>query len=492
MKHKSKKNLITYFDSVASKRDAWIDKNKFYHNQIFKVVSEVVPPNETVLEIGCATGNLLHRLNPYRGVGIDFSPEMIREAKKKFPELHFICADAENVEIAEQFDFIVISDVIGTLFDVGAVFRKIQKACHTHTKIIVTQYNFSWQIPLRLAEILKLKMHSQQCNWFATADIENLLYLSNFKVVDKGSRLPLPVSTIPFFPMINARLQQTAFFKTKGVFVYLVAEPIPLMAPRKASCSVIVPCRNEAGNIENCINRMPDFTDSIEIVFVDGGSSDGTVEKIQQMQKIHKNKKHIKLLHQLPGQNDSDPNKMLKAGKGEAVRMGFDAACGDILMILDGDLTVAPEDLPKFYSALVENKADFVNGSRMVYPQQDRAMNFSNYLANKFFSLVFSWLLGQRVTDTLCGTKALFKTDYHRIEDNRAYFGDFDPFGDFDLLFGSARLGLKIVEIPVRYYARIYGNVKIERLKHGLILLRMSWVGMTKLKLFKIRDRLLQ
>ena len=173
---------------------------------------------------------------------------------------------------------------------------------------------------------------------------------------------------------------------------------------------------------------------------------------------------------------------MLKLGKGDAVRKGFAAAKGDILMILDADLTVPPEDLVKFYTALVEGKGEFINGTRLVYPMEEDAMRFLNKLANKFFGVLFTWLLGQRVKDTLCGTKVLTRRDYERISAGRAYFGDFDPFGDFDLLFGAARLDMKIVEVPIRYRQRTYGDIKIERFRHGLQLLRMCWIALKKLK----------
>jgi glycosyltransferase involved in cell wall biosynthesis len=221
-----------------------------------------------------------------------------------------------------------------------------------------------------------------------------------------------------------------------------------------------------------------------ELIFVDGDSTDGTVEKIEELIEKHRGKKDIKLIHQVPrGSDEAHTGKMLKLGKGDAVRKGFDAASGDILMILDSDLTVPPSELPKFYRAMAEGRGEFINGTRLVYDMEAGAMRFLNMLANHAFSILFTWLLEQRIKDTLCGTKVLSKSDYESIRANRAYFGDFDPFGDFDLLFGAALLNLKIVEVPIRYRARTYGDIKIERWKHGLLLLRMSWIAAKKLKL---------
>ncbi|MDX9975715.1 MAG: glycosyltransferase family 2 protein [FCB group bacterium] len=254
--------------------------------------------------------------------------------------------------------------------------------------------------------------------------------------------------------------------------------------PLELSVSVIIPTRNELGNIRGAVERTPAMGLHTELIFVDGDSTDGTVEEIQCLIEEYLVSKDITLIHQVPpGSREARTGKMLSLGKGDAVRKGFEAAKGDVLMILDSDLTVPPEALPAFYAAIVEGRGDVVNGTRLVHPMEPGAMRFLNRLANKAFGRIFTWLLGQRVTDTLCGTKALRKRDYEAIRDNRAHFGDFDPFGDFDLLFGAARLNLRIHEIPVHYRARTYGDIKIRRWKHGVLLLRMCWIALWKLKL---------
>jgi glycosyltransferase involved in cell wall biosynthesis len=235
---------------------------------------------------------------------------------------------------------------------------------------------------------------------------------------------------------------------------------------------VIVPCRNEAGNIAQILERTPTLGRGTELIFVDGRSTDGTVERIQEAMARYQGPHTIRLLHQGEG-----------VGKGDAVRKGFEAATGEVLLILDADVTVDPEALPKFYDAIADGHGEFINGSRLVYPMEQQAMRVLNLVGNKFFSLVFTWLLEQRLRDTLCGTKALLRRDYVKIKAGREYFGDFDPFGDFDLLFGAAKQNLKIVEVPVRYRDRIYGETKISRFQHGLLLLRMCWIAYKRFKL---------
>jgi glycosyltransferase involved in cell wall biosynthesis len=248
-----------------------------------------------------------------------------------------------------------------------------------------------------------------------------------------------------------------------------VARPIHLREIREFSTTILIPCRNEKGNIEAAIKRIPPFGAHQEIIFVDGHSTDGTREEIERVIKAYPDR-DIKLMIQ-DGQ-----------GKGDAVRKGFSVAKGEVLMILDADLTMPPEDLPKFYRALAENHGEFINGCRLVYPMERQAMRFLNLLGNKFFSMMFTWILNQRFKDTLCGTKVLFRKDYEKIQANRDYFGDFDPFGDFDLIFGAIKQNLKVVEVPIRYRERIYGRTNIRRFRHGWLLLKMTLFAYRKIK----------
>ncbi len=277
---------------------------------------------------------------------------------------------------------------------------------------------------------------------------------------------------IPFISdFINKYIVRLPLIKQLCLVQYVVARVRPVKTKKDFKVSIIIPARNEEGNIENAVKRTPKLGKWDELIFIEGNSSDQTKKEIQRVIEKYKNRRNLVLINQGKGR-----------GKGDAVRKGFAKARGDILMILDADLTMPPEELPKYYKVITEKTGEFVMGSRLVYPMENQAMRFLNILGNKFFSLAFSFLLDQKIKDTLCGTKVLFKNHYDQIVKNRSYFGDFDPFGDFDLIFGAAKLNLKIVEIPIRYKARTYGETNISRFKHGFLLLKMVLFASRKIK----------
>jgi len=303
------------------------------------------------------------------------------------------------------------------------------------------------------------KAPTPQQNWLSTADMKNLLHLAGWELVKMDTRILWPVRTPLLAYLFNRWL--APLLRPFCLTVFLVARPRPKVPPRRHyRCSVVIPARNEAGNIEAAVQRTPEMGLGTEIIFIEGGSKDNTWDEIQR----------VKAKYQ---QRDIKAMKQQSKGKGGAVREAFTASTGDLLFILDADLTMPPEELPKFYEVARSGTAEFVNGVRLVYPMEEQAMQFLNMIANKAFGLTFSWLLGQNIKDTLCGTKVLYRSDYDRIARGRAYFGDFDPFGDFDLLFGAAKQNLKIVEVPIRYRQRIYGTTNISRFTHGWLLVQM-------------------
>jgi SAM-dependent methyltransferase len=469
-----KRKLVQAMDEDAPNREKWKRKNRIYHREIEALGSSLVPPGRSVLEIGCSTGGLLEYLRPARGLGVDISPRCIELARQLRPGLRFEVEDAEALACNEKFDFVFISDVVGYLSDVWKVFRNLQRVTTPETRVVITYYNALWEPVLKLAEKLGMKNSQSLQNWLSLDDLENILRVNGYEVIRRGYRLLLPVNIPVISAGVNRFLARLPLLRNLCLIEFIVAREAaaaPQIEKEILSCSVIVPCRNEAGNIDAIVRTIPMMGRHTEILFVDGNSEDGTQALIEDQIQKYKGVKDIQLIHQGTGK-----------GKGDAVRKGFARATGDILFILDADLTVPAEDLPKFYLAIAENHGEFINGTRLVYPMEDQAMRWLNLLGNKFFSLVFTWLLDQKIKDTLCGTKVLSRKNYEAIAANRSYFGDFDPFGDFDLLFGAARLNMQIVQMPVRYRARTYGDTKISRFRHGLLLLRMCGVALRKLK----------
>jgi len=465
---KGQQLILDYFEKTASKRDKWKRRNRFYQKNIEKQFAFIIPEGSTVLELGCSTGDLLNVVKPSIGIGVDFSKTAIEIAKKKYPHLDFHVADAIDFKPGISIDYIIISDLITSIWDVQAFFHNIRSYVNPRTKIIISSYNYLWEPVLNLGEFFGLKAKQPLQNWLSIKDIENILHLEGFEIVKVEKKLLFP-KFIPLFNLIvNKFLANLPGINSLDLIQFITARPI-YSEPKEFSVTIVVPARNEKGNMENAIKRTPKFGTHQEFIFIEGNSSDGTYEEMLRVQ------------HAYP-EVDMKVMKQTGKGKGNAVREAFDVATCDILMILDADLTTPPEDMPKFYEALRNNKGEFINGCRLVYPMEGEAMRFLNYLGNKFFGWFFSFILGQRLKDTLCGTKVLFREDYKKIIANRHYFGDFDPFGDFDLLFGAAKLNLKITEVIVRYRDREYGSTQISRFTHGWLLIKMSLFAARKIK----------
>lgn len=460
------KERITHWDTIACKRDTWHGMGKWYHQRLTEIYRFHISPNQRVLELGCATGDLLAAVQPKRGVGVDFSAEMIQRASAKYPKLEFIQADAHDLgAIQETFDVIILSDLVNDLWDVQRVLEQIKSLCQPHTRILLNFYSRLWQAPLGLARTLNLATSNLYQNWLTPEDIRALLVLAGFEPIRTSQEILWP---LPLGGFANRFLVRLWPFREMALSNLVIARPMPQQA-KEPIVSVIVPARNESGNIKAIFERTPQMGRETELVFVEGHSKDDTYAAIQREIAAH----------------PSTPSQLFRqtgVGKGDAMRLGYAQARGDVLMILDADLTVPPEDLPRFYEALVSGKGEFINGVRLVYPMEKEAMRTLNFLGNKFFSIAFSWMLGQSIKDTLCGTKVLWKKDYQKIAANRSYFGDFDPFGDYDLIFGAAKLNLRIIDLPIRYRERTYGSTNISRWKHGLLLLRMVAFAARRIK----------
>ena len=461
-------------DKLAENRDKWIKKNSYFYKNDRSYMQFLVGDNKRILELGCSTGQLLNALNPSYGVGVDLSANMVSIAQKNYSNLEFIQGDLEDQELISSlkgpFDYIILSDTIGYLDDCEDTFAMLHSLCTPDTRLIIVYYSWHWQPILTFGEKIGLKMPTVEMNWLSTEDTMGFLQLADFDTVKREWRQLVPRNLFGLGSLINRFIGTLPLIRRLSLRNYIVARSIRKIGLKQPSATVLIPCRNEKGNIENAVKRLPNFCEDLEILYVEGNSQDGTLNEIHRVISAYPDK-DIKVLVQ-----DGK-------GKGDAVRKGFNNARGDILMILDADLTVPPEDLPKFYRAIATGKGEYINGTRLVYPMDDQAMRFLNFWANRAFSVLFTWLLNQRLTDTLCGTKVLTKKNYEKIVANRSYFGEFDPFGDFDLIFGATKLNLKIVEVPIRYAAREYGETQISRFQHGWLLLKMVVFAYKKLKI---------
>lgn len=461
-----------YWDQFARDLKSWRHIREGYQSCLKKIYRFLVPPGQRVLELGCTEGDLLAAVEPSYGVGVDFCRPLLETARERYPQLNFVEQDVHRLDLNEKFDFILCADLVNDLWDVQRMMEAMHRHSHPDTRVILNAYSRVWELPRKVAEIFGIVKPQPTQNWLTSEDIENLLYLANFEVIRTSAEILWPWEFPLVGKLLNRYLARIWPFKLFDLVNVIIARPQPQPHPEpEPIVTVVVAARNEEGNVPNIFDRVPQMGGGTELIFVEGNSKDDTYGAIER-EIARRHAVNVKLFKQ-PGK-----------GKGDAVRTGFANATGEVLMILDADLTVPPEDLPRFYEAWRSGKAEFVNGVRLIYPMEEQAMRFFNLIGNKFFSLAFTWLLSQPIKDTLCGTKVLSKRNYETIAANRAYFGEIDPFGDFDLIFGAAKYNLKIVDLPVRYRERVYGETNIQRWSHGWLLLRMVVLAMRRIKFF--------
>jgi ubiquinone/menaquinone biosynthesis C-methylase UbiE len=455
-----------HFNLIAEDYDKWKRKNAYYNSNIKSFLKMAVRPDSRVLEIGCATGENLASTRPSAGVGIDINPKMIKIAKEKFPQHTFIQSSIEDFQHPEKFDYIIMIDLVDHAYDIIDIFEGIYKFCHPTTKIIITAINPWWEPVLSFMQKIRAKIPEGPHNFIEKRNLSKIIELLDFSVNYFGYMLLFPIY-IPILSFLANRIGTRIWGINKLSFVqYAVLRPLSRNRnDLEMGCSVVIPCYNEAGNIEEAVRRIPKMGRETEIIIVDDGSTDQTADIARRLMKGYPNLKFI--------QHGS--NK----GKGFAVKQGFDSSAQEILMILDADMSVAPEELPRFFAPLNKGICDFVNGTRMIYPMEKQAMRFLNLLGNKIFSLIMTFIVGQHLTDTLCGTKALYKKNYRCIKMG------LDRWGDFDLLFGAAKSGNRIAEVPIHYMSRKTGESKMKTLKHGLHLAGACFRGFKELVLIR-------
>ncbi|MGE4232826.1 MAG: glycosyltransferase family 2 protein [Bacteriovoracia bacterium] len=464
-------------------RHRWMKKNSYYYKDLERLFSFHVEKDATVLEIGYGVGQILDAVSPKKGAGLDISKVVAGEAKKLYSKYEFSSWNGEGripASILQAFpngvDYILLVNAPGIWQDIQQSLELLRPICHENTRIIATYYNFLWAPVFRLAQTVRLKMPQPALNWLSADDVQNLFELSNYRVVKKGYRCFVPFNLGFISNFLNRYIAPLPLFNFFCSSHFVIARPKNERNPSDITVSVVIPARNERGNIEPAVRRMAAVAnhrpEKYELIFVEGNSRDETWEEIQ---RVIKNPR-------IPKPGSVLSFRQTGKGKGDAVRLGFSHSTGDLVTILDADLTMPPEDLPKFVDAWCNGHGEFINGCRLVYKMEKEAMRPLNLMGNKFFSWAFTWILGQRFKDTLCGTKLLSRKNYERIANGRSYFGDFDPFGDFDLLFGASKLDLEFAEVPIRYRERKYGSTNISRWRHGWLLLQMCLYALRRIK----------
>jgi SAM-dependent methyltransferase len=460
-----------YFRKAAFENPAHPQARDYLERDLRETLRRLVPPDASVLDVGCGTGEILAALPNRERVGIAALPEVAAEARRRYPDLTVADGGIDSLQAGRTFDAVICNRLSHSVADIRELLASLRERVSERGRVYLVAYNYLWEVPTRLAEVAGFKLPAPTSNWISHSDFENLFEITGLESVRFEDRMILPADVPGLAPLLNRYVGKLPGCERLSMYrIYALRRRESLPEPRRVSVSIVVPSRNEAGNVAAAIARTPLLGSRTELIFVEGGSTDGTWETINAAIKDYR------------GPLELSAYQQQGKGKADAVRLGFAKATGDILMILDADLTVPPEELPVFYDVIARGLADYVQGTRLVYPMDPGAMRFFNKLGNIAFSQLFTYLLGQPIKDTLCGTKVLWRRDYERIVAGRDLFGDFDPFGDFDLIFGAARLNLKIVEIPVRYRERTYGETNISRWKHGWLLLKMSGVAARKLR----------
>lgn len=442
--------------------DRWRSRNRFYHERKAEYLRFIIPEGESVLLIGCEDGALLEALRPSRGLGVDHRPEFIALARKRTPQFVYALSSDLDWSVRRTFEYIVLNDVACEIEDLFVFLQRVARHCTPTSRVVVVQHNYLWRPLFRLAAWLGLKRPEARQNWLSAGDLRVFLDGAGFETIEVRSKLFCPARLLGLGSAINWVAGMLPFVHRLASAELLVARrrDSARTLPRK-SASIVLTTRDERGNIEPLVRAIPRVGTATEIIFVEGHSRDGTRAEIERVIDNHPAKK-IRLVIQ-----DGE-------GQGNAIRKGFSEAEGDVIILLEADQTTAPADVIKAFDIIASGRADYVNGSRFIYPRDKGAMPLFNAIGNWLFAAWFTWFLGQRTSDVLCGLKAIDRRQFQRLEKNWGFLGLFDPFGDFELIFGAARLGLKISEVPTRYGRRSYGRPKTKVFRHGMMLLRMA------------------
>ncbi len=439
------KSSVNFFKSNFIKRLNFIQKKFFLFKEISTFLNNCLDHTKNIF-IFCAGNSIL-------GQNIDSNKIFIKEIDEQYQikhkdNIHYVNENIEN--ILSDCDTVVISDIEHQLNPAKNLLN-LSRIVGDNTKIILLSKNMVWMI---LIKILKLffSFSPKKNNFLPSSYLDNLYSSCNLELIRQEKIIALPIN-IPFLTkIINRifRLPLLNFFCMSNIAI--LKKKIKNSSNHKdLKISFIIPCKNEQDNIKVFEQKINENTEPDEYLFGDDNSSDKTSDEIDKLIEKLSDKKIIK--YNGPG-----------ICKSENVYKGIDLSSGDIIVIYDADHTVSFEDIKFSVSIMKKTNVDFINCTRMIYPQKDGAMKFANFIGNTIFASLFSLLFKKKITDTLCGTKIFYKKDWEKIKENTSQWGMKDLWGDFDLLIGAYKNNLKITEVPVTYYERRENETKMTSL----------------------------
>lgn len=453
---------------------------RYFHQSVNRAFRFLVPEGKSLLYYGRYIPGLLPGLKSSRCVVVSHDPPTGDDlAAMEAERVQFIHSAYDAYRPEGTFDYVILHGALGESHDICTLLRSVRSVCTPATRLIIYQHNYLWQGVIALAERLKIIEKGATQNWISVRDLSAALNGMGFQVVRSFRQMLCPFRFGGLGRLINGVATLLPVLDFFNLNQYIVARPVGAAAAAEkkySSLSIVLTVRDERGNIEPVVKTLPAICPDQEILFVEGHSSDGTREEIERVMGLYP-EKNIRVM--------SQPGK----GQGDAIRTGFRAARGDVIILYEGDGTSLPEDIRFFYDALDSGRFEFVEGSRFIYPFDERSMPLLNKVGNIFFARWFSWFLGQHTTDVLSGIKAISKKEFATIDEHWGFMGLDDPFGDFELLYGAFRFGLTCCEIPMHYQPRTYGVSKSRVFRHGAYLLRMAARGFLMFRATAIAKR---
>lgn len=449
--------------ALAKNLDYWREKNWYYHNQLKHVFKEAIKENSRVLQIGYGLGDILAALYPKKGVSFDSDPELISLSRRRYSSIKFLTFDFNKYKVKEKFDYVIFPDSLEHLKDIQTVFENIFPAFSGNTRVIISSINPKWEQIFWILEKLHLKRPEPPRNWLKLETIKNILEVSGYKVLDCGFRTLLPIHIPLISRFINNNIRKSKLLSRVCLIQYLIAEKEKFRVNSNLTCSIVIPTINQPKKLKECIDLIPKIGKKTEIIVVDGSMGDKTEELIVNLSKRHKNIKYIK----------DDSNQ----GRDGLLKKGIGASNTDIVITYDDVMSIPPSELSRFYNLLASSKADMVNGVRYIYPIKGQSLRQLNIIGNIIFSLIYSWLLRQRISDPLCSIKGFYLNSYlkNKISKNNTLL---------DLLIKAGEKQSKIREIPVHYNSEVYSAYKSHTLSRVLTLLLGVPYGIWRIRIY--------